>query len=442
MTSRSRNVSRRAGRCPPRRRRRRPGARAAPRRPRARRAGPGRAGRAARARGRSPSRAPRGSVSSLLAPSPGSVRTRCCSAASLSPSSVVTPSSRQIRAAVFGPSPGSRRNCVDLVGHLGPPLLERRHVARLGRPRRSSPRSSRRCPGSSFALPASASSATERAGVADPGRRAAVGERRESPARRGSPRGPRAVERVGQVAVARERRPCVDHRDASAGRSGQTRAMTRAVVCLPTYNERENLEPMVRALGEVLDTTRDRVLVIDDGSPDGTGEIADGSPPSSRGSTSCTGPRRRGIGRAYLAGFARALAAGAELVLEMDCDFSHDPADVPRLIAACEAGADLALGSRWVDGGGTVNWGLVRRRSSRAAAPSTRGSCSGVGDPRPDRRVQVLPPAPCSRRSTSTRSPPGATASRSRAPTARCGPGSASSRSRSRSSTAASASRR
>ena len=143
---------------------------------------------------------------------------------------------------------------------------------------------------------------------------------------------------------------------------------TRAVVCLPTYDERENLEPMVRALGEVLDTTRDRVLVIDDGSPDGTGQVADRLAGELEWLDVLHRESKEGIGRAYLAGFARALASDAELVLEMDCDFSHDPRDVPRLIAACEGGADLALGSRWVDGGGTVNWGLLRRFISRGGS--------------------------------------------------------------------------
>lgn len=143
---------------------------------------------------------------------------------------------------------------------------------------------------------------------------------------------------------------------------------TRAVVCLPTYDERENLEPVVRALGDVLDPTRDRVLVIDDGSPDGTGELADRLAEELPWLDVLHRPRKEGIGRAYLAGFACALASDAAFVLEMDCDFSHDPKDVTRLIAACEDGADLALGSRWVDGGGTVNWGLLRRLISRGGS--------------------------------------------------------------------------
>ena len=142
----------------------------------------------------------------------------------------------------------------------------------------------------------------------------------------------------------------------------------RAVVCVPTYNERENLEPLVRALGHVLDTTRDRVLVIDDSSPDGTGELADRLAAELPWMDVLHRPAKEGIGRAYLAGFAQALASGAELVLEMDCDFSHEPRDVPRLIATCEGEADLVLGSRWVEGGGTENWGVVRRFVSRGGS--------------------------------------------------------------------------
>ncbi len=140
--------------------------------------------------------------------------------------------------------------------------------------------------------------------------------------------------------------------------------MPRAVLCLPTYNERENLEHMVEALGGVLDTTIDRVLVIDDGSPDGTGAIADRLAVELPWVSVLHRSTKEGIGPAYVAGFRWALAEGAELVLEMDCDFSHDPTDVPRLIAAAED-ADLVLGSRYAPGGGTANWGLVRRIVSR-----------------------------------------------------------------------------
>ena len=143
--------------------------------------------------------------------------------------------------------------------------------------------------------------------------------------------------------------------------------MPRAVVCLPTYNERENVEPMVRALGDVLDTSRDRVLVVDDASPDGTGAIADRLAAELEWVSVLHRDSKEGIGPAYIAGFRRALADGAELVLEMDCDFSHDPNDVPRLIAAAD-GADLVLGSRYTQGGGTENWGLLRRFISRGGS--------------------------------------------------------------------------
>jgi dolichol-phosphate mannosyltransferase len=138
----------------------------------------------------------------------------------------------------------------------------------------------------------------------------------------------------------------------------------RAVVCLPTYNERENLEQMVRALGEVLDTARDGVLVIDDRSPDGTGEIADELAAELPWLSVLHREEKEGIGPAYLAAFRHLLAGDAELLLEMDCDFSHDPRDVPRLIEAA-GDADLVLGSRYVRGGGTENWGMLRRAISR-----------------------------------------------------------------------------
>jgi dolichol-phosphate mannosyltransferase len=150
----------------------------------------------------------------------------------------------------------------------------------------------------------------------------------------------------------------------------------RVTVCLPTYNERENLEPMVRALGG----HGVRVLVIDDGSPDGTGEVADRLAAELGFVDVLHRERKEGLGRAYLAGFARALENGAELVLEMDCDFSHDPADVPRLIEAA-ADADLVLGSRYVPGGGVRNWGFVRRMVSAGGSLYTRILLMPVRDP-------------------------------------------------------------
>ena len=145
------------------------------------------------------------------------------------------------------------------------------------------------------------------------------------------------------------------------------------VVCLPTYNERQNVEPMVRALGEV---TRDlgretRVLVIDDASPDGTGELADRLAAELDFLEVLHRPRKDGLGPAYAAGFRWALDAGAELVVAMDCDFSHDPAVLPRLVAAAEE-ADLVLGSRYVAGGETRCWNALRRTVSRAGSAYAR----------------------------------------------------------------------
>jgi dolichol-phosphate mannosyltransferase len=137
----------------------------------------------------------------------------------------------------------------------------------------------------------------------------------------------------------------------------------RATVCLPTYNERENLEPMLHALGK----HGVKVLVIDDNSPDGTGRLADRLARDLDYVDVLHRPRKEGLGPAYIAGFRRALADGAERILELDCDFSHDPNDVPRLIAATED-ADLALGSRYIPGGEIANWGTVRRGISAAGS--------------------------------------------------------------------------
>jgi dolichol-phosphate mannosyltransferase len=133
--------------------------------------------------------------------------------------------------------------------------------------------------------------------------------------------------------------------------------MPRTVVCLPTYNERENLPQVIDAL----EPYGVEVLVIDDNSPDGTGKLAAQLAAERDWVSVLHRARKEGLGPAYLAGFREALSRGAEYVLEMDADLSHDPAAVPRLIEACVNGADIALGSRYVEGGGTENWGLVRR---------------------------------------------------------------------------------
>ena len=137
----------------------------------------------------------------------------------------------------------------------------------------------------------------------------------------------------------------------------------RACVVLPTYNERENVPaivPAILAASPLLD-----VLVVDDNSPDGTGKLADELAAREPRVRVLHRQRKDGLGRAYLAGFAEALAAGYGRILEMDADFSHDPARLPALL---DADADLVLGSRYVRGGGTAHWGLGRRLLSRGGS--------------------------------------------------------------------------
>jgi dolichol-phosphate mannosyltransferase len=139
---------------------------------------------------------------------------------------------------------------------------------------------------------------------------------------------------------------------------------------LPTYNEVGNLDKVVRATVDALERAVPadwRILVVDDASPDGTGPIADRLAAELDEVEVLHRRAKEGIGRAYLAGFESALRSGAELVLKIDSDFSHDPADLPRLIAAA-GDADLVLGSRYVAGGGVVNWGLSRRLLSRGGS--------------------------------------------------------------------------
>jgi len=145
---------------------------------------------------------------------------------------------------------------------------------------------------------------------------------------------------------------------------------------LPTYDEAENVEPLVAAARAEL-PAGSRILVVDDGSPDGTGDIADRL--AARWDTVEVLHRssKRGLGPAYVAGFRHVLDAGASTVLQMDADFSHDPADLPRLLAALED-ADLAIGSRYVDGGEVADWGVVRRTISRGGSAYARGVL-GVG---------------------------------------------------------------
>jgi dolichol-phosphate mannosyltransferase len=139
----------------------------------------------------------------------------------------------------------------------------------------------------------------------------------------------------------------------------------RACVVLPTYDEHDNLPkivPQILAAAPEVD-----VLVVDDASPDGTGEIADDLARASGRVNVLHRPHKDGLGPAYLAGFAHALAAGYGRILEMDADCSHEPSALPMLLGASRE-ADLVLGSRYVRGGATVHWGLGRRLLSRAGS--------------------------------------------------------------------------
>jgi dolichol-phosphate mannosyltransferase len=144
-------------------------------------------------------------------------------------------------------------------------------------------------------------------------------------------------------------------------------------VILPTYNEVENIEPITRAVIAALEPVAEdfHVLIVDDASPDGTGAAADALAAELEAVEVVHREAKEGLGGAYLAGFGRALADGAGLVVEMDADFSHDPAHLPALLAAAED-ADLVLGSRYVPGGGVEDWGAVRRLVSRGGSAYAR----------------------------------------------------------------------
>ncbi len=142
--------------------------------------------------------------------------------------------------------------------------------------------------------------------------------------------------------------------------------MNRALVCIPTYNEADNVEPITTAVLGV--EPRVDVLVVDDNSPDGTGRIADGLAAKEPRLRVLHREKKEGLGRAYLHAFQWALDEGYDFIVEMDADFSHDPRYLPRLLDEGMAGADLVLGSRYVEGGGTVNWGAGRKVISRGGS--------------------------------------------------------------------------
>jgi dolichol-phosphate mannosyltransferase len=141
--------------------------------------------------------------------------------------------------------------------------------------------------------------------------------------------------------------------------------MNPAVVVIPTYNERENLGPITAAV--LAAEPRVDILVVDDNSPDGTGQLADELAKQQPRIRVLHREKKEGLGRAYLAAFRWALAQGYQQIIEMDADFSHDPKYLPTLLDAAQT-ADLVLGSRYVDGGGTVNWGLGRQVLSKGGS--------------------------------------------------------------------------
>jgi dolichol-phosphate mannosyltransferase len=153
------------------------------------------------------------------------------------------------------------------------------------------------------------------------------------------------------------------------------KAEVRPVVVVPTYNERDNLEKILDAVHAALPAAD--VLVVDDNSPDGTGDIADTRAAADGRVHVLHRPGKQGLGRAYLAGFAWALARDYTHVFEMDCDFSHDPQMLPILLAKAQT-VDLVLGSRWVKGGGTVGWPWYRQLISRGGSTYAR-TILGVG---------------------------------------------------------------
>lgn len=152
--------------------------------------------------------------------------------------------------------------------------------------------------------------------------------------------------------------------------------MKPALVIIPTYNELENLKPITDAVLAV--DPRVDVLVCDDNSPDGTGRLADELAAKNERIQVLHREKKEGLGRAYLAAFRWALERQYRFIIEMDADFSHDPRFLPKLIDTAANEADLALGSRYVEGGGTVNWGVGRQLISQGGSLYAR-TILGVG---------------------------------------------------------------
>ena len=140
--------------------------------------------------------------------------------------------------------------------------------------------------------------------------------------------------------------------------------MAETLIVVPTYNEIESLEAILGRLRQSVPQAD--VLIVDDSSPDGTGQLADRIAAADPAITVLHRVEKDGLGRAYLAGFAMALAAGYSYVVEIDADGSHDPAELPAMLQLAEGGADLVLGSRWIPGGSVVNWPWLRQVISRS----------------------------------------------------------------------------
>ena len=211
------------------------------------------------------------------------------------------------------------------------------------------------------------------------------------------------------------------------------------LVVIPTYNERENLEPSLARMHAVVPDAQ--VLVVDDGSPDGTGELADKLAADDARVRVLHRTAKEGLGAAYMAGFAVALQGEHQVIVEMDADGSHAPEDLPALLAALEPDADVVLGSRYVPGGKVVNWPAHRELDVAGRQPVLPARAGGA-DPRHHRRVPRVPPRGARDARPCTRSSRRATASRSTSRGGRCSPGSASSRCRSPSPNASGARRR
>ena len=348
--------------------------------------------------------------SSLFAPMPDRSRSRPDSAAAFRPSSDVMPSCVQIRAAVFGPTPGSRRKSTTPAG-----TSPRRFVSACISPSSTTSTTFASIvfpiPGSVLRLAVERELRDRHGSLADPPRRAPVRDDLERLLLQDLREIGQEVELVRELAVPRQRlgHPAMIRR--CLGPSSASRRTTSGRTSSRWWRRSAASSTRPRTASSSSTTAR----------PTAPERSPTGSPPSCRGSPCCTARRRRASAPPTSRASAGRSQSGAELVLEMDCDFSHDPADVPRLIAAAED-ADLVLGSRYVAG--------RRHRELGASAPDrlARGLPLRAGDPRPRRarphgRLQVLPPRRARGDRPRMRSPRTATRSRSRRRTASSAPG-------------------